>query len=46
MFFLERKNQRTFINRQRGFEVAGTMPQMRRRKSFLLLFSKKKALLY
>jgi uncharacterized lipoprotein YmbA len=43
MFFLERKNQRTFVNWRRLLN--GTL-QMRSRKSFLLLFFKKKGLVF
>jgi hypothetical protein len=44
MFFLERKNQRTFARWRRGLNQRGTMPQMRRDKSFLVLFFKKERL--
>jgi hypothetical protein len=43
-FFLERKNQRTFINWRRVLEQIGTMVQMRGEKRFLLLFFKKECL--
>jgi NTE family protein len=44
MFFLERKKQRTFASGRRLFGQRGTWVQMRRRKSFLLLFFKKEVL--
>jgi hypothetical protein len=46
MFFLERKNQRTFIYWRRACNPVGTMVQMRVDKSFLLLFFKKEGLPY
>jgi hypothetical protein len=43
-FFLEGKNQKTFVNWGRAFDQVGLMVKMRRERRFLLLFFKKAAL--
>jgi gamma-glutamyltranspeptidase/glutathione hydrolase len=44
LFFFEKNNQKTFIISRGGLHRRGSMPQMRRRKSFLFRFFKKEVL--